>query len=168
MALIQGPPGTGKSYTGVALMKVLMANKAAAKLGPVICVTFTNHALDQILEHLVDADVEQVIRIGSRSKSERLVPLNLRTVAQRENLTKLEKRERWQYKKEVEKYGRLLNASLYQLRNVDTDQSVMALLQERYPDYHRQLSEPEIDEDGFELVGPRNEPERLRGNQSWA
>jgi hypothetical protein len=113
MALIQGPPGTGKSYTGVALMKVLMANKAAANLGPVICVTFTNHALDQILEHLVDADVEQVIRIGSRSKSERLMPLNLRTVAQKEDLTKLEKREKWQCRKEVEKYGRLVNTSLY-------------------------------------------------------
>ena len=101
MALIQGPPGTAKSYTGVALVKVLMANKVAAKLGPIICVTFTNHALDQILEHLVDADVEQVICIGSRSKSERLMPLNLRTVAQREDLTKLEKREKWQCKKGV-------------------------------------------------------------------
>jgi hypothetical protein len=163
MALIQGPPGTGKSYTGVALMKVLMDNKAAAKLGPVICVTFTNHALDQILEHLVDADFEQVIRIGSRSKSERLIPLNLRTVAQREDLTKLEKRERWQCKKKIEKYGRLVNTSLYQLRNVDTDPSVLAFLQEKYPDYHQQLSEPEIDEDGFELVGPRNAPTGLRG-----
>lgn len=163
VALIQGPPGTGKSYTGVALMKVLMANKAAAKLGPVICVTFTNHALDQILEHLVDADVEQVIRIGSRSKSERLIPLNLRTVAQREDLTKLEKREKWQCKKEVEKYGTLVNASLHQLRNADTEQSVLAFLNERYPDYHRQLSEPDIDEDGFELVRPRNAPNGLQG-----
>jgi hypothetical protein len=140
-----------------------MDNKAAAKLGPVICVTFTNHALDQILEHLVDADFEQVIRIGSRSKSERLIPLNLRTVAQREDLTKLEKRERWQCKKKIEKYGRLVNTSLYQLRNVDTDPSVLAFLQEKYPDYHQQLSEPEIDEDGFELVGPRNAPKGLRG-----
>jgi hypothetical protein len=163
MALIQGPPGTGKSYTGVALMKVLMANKAAAKLGPVICVTFTNHALDQILEHLVDADVEQVIRIGSRSKSERLMPLNLRTVAQREDLTKLEKREKWQCKKEVEKFGRLVNTSLNQMRHADTDQSVLAFLQEKYPDYHHQLSEPDIDEDGFELVGPRNAPKGLQG-----
>ena len=163
MALIQGPPGTGKSYTGVALMKVLMANKAAAKLGPVICVTFTNHALDQILEHLVDAEVDQVIRIGSRSKSERLIPLNLRTVAQREDLTKLEKRERWQYKQEIEKFGRLVNASLYQMRYADTEQSVLAFLKEKYPDYHDQLSEPDIDEDGFELVGPRNAPKGLRG-----
>lgn len=164
MALIQGPPGTGKSYTGVALMKVLMANKAAAKLGPVICVTFTNHALDQILEHLVDAEVNQVIRIGSRSKSERLIPLNLRTVAQKEDLTKLEKRERWQYKKEIEKYGRLVNDGLRQMQHAYSDQSVMAFLGEKYPDYHAQLSEPGIDEEGFELVRPRNAP---RGLQAW-
>jgi hypothetical protein len=163
MALIQGPPGTGKSYTGVALMKVLMANKAAAKLGPVICVTFTNHALDQILEHLVDAEVEQVIRIGSRSKSERLMPLNLRTVAQREDLTKLERRERWQCKKEIEKFGRLVNDSLHQMRDADTDQSVMNFLRERYPNYHDQLSEPDIDDEGFELVRPRNAPRGLLG-----
>ncbi|KAF4883990.1 NFX1-type zinc finger-containing protein 1 [Colletotrichum fructicola] len=35
-ALIQGPPGTGKSYTGEALIKVLLANKSKAKLGPIM------------------------------------------------------------------------------------------------------------------------------------
>lgn len=37
-ALIQGPPGTGKSYLGVQLMRVLVHNKEAADLGPVIVV----------------------------------------------------------------------------------------------------------------------------------
>ncbi|TDZ35092.1 NFX1-type zinc finger-containing protein 1 [Colletotrichum spinosum] len=37
LALIQGPPGTGKSYTGEALIKVLLANKEKAKLGPIMC-----------------------------------------------------------------------------------------------------------------------------------
>jgi hypothetical protein len=164
MALIQGPPGTGKSYTGVALMKVLMKNKAAARLGPVICVTFTNHALDQILEHLVDADVNQVIRIGSRSKSERLLPLNLRTVAQKEDLTKLEKRERWQYKNEIRKFGRLISDGLGQVQHAYSDQSVLAFLKEKYPDFHTQLSEPEVDEEGFELVRPKNAP---KGLEAW-
>jgi hypothetical protein len=164
MALIQGPPGTGKSYTGVALMKVLMKNKAAARLGPVICVTFTNHALDQILEHLVDADVNQVIRIGSRSKSERLLPLNLRTVAQKEDLTKLEKRERWQYKNEIRKFGRLISDGLGQVQHAYSDQSVLAFLKEKYPDFHTQLLEPEVDEEGFELVRPKNAP---KGLEAW-
>ncbi|KAI8296356.1 Helicase required for RNAi-mediated heterochromatin assembly 1 [Colletotrichum sp. SAR11_240] len=71
---------TGKSYTGEALIKVLLANKSKAKLGPIICVCYTNHALDQLLEHLIDGKVRNIIRIGSRSKSDRLQSVNLREV----------------------------------------------------------------------------------------
>lgn len=35
-ALIQGPPGTGKSYLGVQLVRVLLAVREQAKLGPII------------------------------------------------------------------------------------------------------------------------------------
>ena len=37
-AFIQGPPGTGKSYLGVQLMRVLLACKPKADLGPVVVV----------------------------------------------------------------------------------------------------------------------------------
>lgn len=37
-AFIQGPPGTGKSYLGVQLMRVLLANKEKADLGPIVVV----------------------------------------------------------------------------------------------------------------------------------
>jgi hypothetical protein len=37
-AFIQGPPGTGKSYLGVHLMRVLLACKVKAKLGPIVVV----------------------------------------------------------------------------------------------------------------------------------
>lgn len=37
-ALIQGPPGTGKSYLGVQIMRVLLARKREANLGPIIVV----------------------------------------------------------------------------------------------------------------------------------
>jgi hypothetical protein len=112
----------------------------------------------------VDADFNQVIRIDSRSKSERLLPLNLRTVAQKEDLTKLEKRERWQYKKEIGKFGRLINDGLGQMQHAYSDQSVLAFLKEKYPDFHAQLSEPEVDEEGFELVRPRKAP---NGLEAW-
>ncbi|KAJ5827029.1 hypothetical protein N7447_003792 [Penicillium robsamsonii] len=98
LGLIQGPPGTGKSYTGVALVKVLLANKdaARARLGPILCVTYTNHALDQLLEALLDNDVtSQIVRIGSQSKSERLGKFNLQTVAKDTARTKMEKKARW-------------------------------------------------------------------------
>lgn len=83
LALIQGPPGTGKSFTGVKLIEALLDNKWSANLGPIVCVCFTNHALDQLLEHLMDAGISNVIRMGSRSKSERLAPVNIREVAKK-------------------------------------------------------------------------------------
>lgn len=67
LALIQGPPGTGKSYTGEKIIQVLLANSKKAKLGPIICVCYTNHALDQLLEHLLDHGVDSIVRMGSRS-----------------------------------------------------------------------------------------------------
>jgi hypothetical protein len=164
VALIQGPPGTGKSYTGVALMKVLLANKTAANLGPVICVTFTNHALDQILEHLVYANVKQIIRIGSRSKSERLVPLNLRTVAQNEDLTKLERRMRWQSKKDIATYSSMVDAVLLQMQDAYSDGSVLKFLRDSYPDQFDQLNQPDMDEDEFEFVRSKKTPSSL---QAW-
>lgn len=46
IALIQGPPGMGKTYLGVNIIQVLLANRIEANLGPIICVCYTNHALD--------------------------------------------------------------------------------------------------------------------------
>lgn len=90
-SLIQGPPGTGKSYTGEKIVTALVANKKKAGLGPIICVCYTNHALDQLLEHLLDDGIQGIIRIGSRSKSQRLEGLNLRKVAEKMVETKTEK-----------------------------------------------------------------------------
>lgn len=91
LSLIQGPPGTGKSYTGKKIIQVLLANKAEADLGPILCVCYTNHALDQLLEHLLEDGNTNVIRIGSQSKSERLKDLNLRDVARAFDRTRGEK-----------------------------------------------------------------------------
>ncbi|KAK6953355.1 hypothetical protein Daesc_005658 [Daldinia eschscholtzii] len=95
LALIQGPPGTGKSYTGEAIIKALLANKEQASIGPILCVCYTNHALDQLLEHLFNGGVEQIIRIGSRSKSSVLTNLNLRIVGKDVERTKSERNASW-------------------------------------------------------------------------
>ena len=92
LSLIQGPPGTGKSYTGVSLIKILLDNAKKANLGPILCVCYTNHALDQLLEHLITGGVKQIVRIGARSKSEMLKSLNLREIAKSMELTATEKR----------------------------------------------------------------------------
>ncbi|KAH7109262.1 hypothetical protein B0J11DRAFT_601729 [Dendryphion nanum] len=88
-AICQGPPGTGKSYTALQLIRVLV------QLGTVLIVTYSNHALDQNMESCLDIGVEEVIRIGSRSKSERLQDLNLRAVAREMGRTGPEKNEQY-------------------------------------------------------------------------
>ncbi|KAI4198852.1 MAG: hypothetical protein LQ350_005001 [Teloschistes chrysophthalmus] len=66
VSLVQGPPGTGKSFIGAILAKVLHETSRETIL--VLC--YTNHALDQFLEDILDIGVpdEQMLRLGSKSK----------------------------------------------------------------------------------------------------
>lgn len=70
VCLIQGPPGTGKSYVGTKIVKAIL-DQRGTRIGPILCVCYTNHALDQFLEGLVDEGVSltDLVRVGSRSKS---------------------------------------------------------------------------------------------------
>ena len=67
IALIQGPPGTGKIFTGVELLRLLIQNK----VGPIVLLAFTNHALDHILRAIHEGGLTRdMLRLGSRSKDE--------------------------------------------------------------------------------------------------
>lgn len=78
LSLIQGPPGTGKSFTGEAIIEVLLANKVKAGLGPIICICQTNHALDQLLEHLyLRRGIKRIVRLGSMTQSALIGELTL-------------------------------------------------------------------------------------------
>lgn len=170
LSLIQGPPGTGKSYTGEKIIQALLANKTKAKLGPIICVCYTNHALDQVLEHLLDSGNGSIIRMGSRSKSERLGGLLLNEVARTMDLTKAEKKTKWDLKQEMRTVERDVNGLIADLDVFDSLQSVRAHLALNYPRHHDEIfGGPELDEDGFETVRrkPQNAIEQwLRGGTS--
>ncbi|KAK7755474.1 hypothetical protein SLS62_002403 [Diatrype stigma] len=153
LALVQGPPGTGKSYTGEKLIKVLLANKKAAKLGPILCVCYTNHALDQLLEHLLDAGVKQIVRIGSRSKSERLEKVNLRVVVEKSDRTKAEKHSVWVSECSLRDHTKSMNGLLDELRTCHTPRSLQKYLEDRYPWYHNEFFGK--DEEGYQMVGGR-------------
>ncbi|KAH8164140.1 hypothetical protein CIB48_g4136 [Xylaria polymorpha] len=169
LALIQGPPGTGKSYTGEKIIKVLLANKGKGQLGPILCVCYTNHALDQLLEHLLDDGVKQIIRIGSRSKSERLENVNLRYVARTADRTKSEKSSLWDTKNALNIHEATTSKSLQELKNCLGRPALQTYLAAHHPPHHQALFGTLMDEDGFQEVRHRSHQlidQWLRGGQT--
>ena len=160
-ALIQGPPGTGKSYTGVALIKVLLDNAEEADLGPIICVCYTNHALDQLLEHLVSNDVKQVIRIGSRSKSALLKDLNLREVSRKVDDTSVERHEAWNCHQKLEGLKKDIEQGLIKLSYPTSTFSIRSHLYIHHRKHHDEIFIQKKDEDGWKTVrGKQKDPLR--------
>ncbi|PWY90378.1 P-loop containing nucleoside triphosphate hydrolase protein [Aspergillus sclerotioniger CBS 115572] len=149
IGLIQGPPGTGKSYTGVALIKVLLANggKAKGNIGPIICVCYTNHALDQLLEDLMDRGViTRIVRIGSRSESELVSRYSLRTLVQKKTRTKAERSDAWEIHNQLEDYQRaFVNLKLH---SKVSESDLKQFLRNYNPTHYSQLLND--DEEGFQ------------------
>ncbi|WRT66625.1 uncharacterized protein IL334_003584 [Kwoniella shivajii] len=72
-AIIEGPPGTGKSFIGIKNVKVLIDSGVS----PIFVIAYTNHALDQFLEEIYTQVTKDIVRCGSRSKSEIIQALSL-------------------------------------------------------------------------------------------
>ncbi|CAI4214203.1 unnamed protein product [Parascedosporium putredinis] len=68
IAIIQGPPGTGKTFVSVAVIKILLQTLEAN--APIIISAHTNHALDQLLNHIRQATDVPFVRLGRRSNNE--------------------------------------------------------------------------------------------------
>jgi hypothetical protein len=72
VALVQGPPGTGKTHVGVVIANAILASSPSTTI---LTMCYTNHALDNFLEALLDSGVhpDKITRIGSEAKvSDRL------------------------------------------------------------------------------------------------
>ncbi|PBP15776.1 hypothetical protein BUE80_DR013525 [Diplocarpon rosae] len=65
LALVQGPPGTGKTFVSVSALEVLIRNIGPDD-PPVIITAQTNHALDQLLNHVMVFE-PNVVRLGGQS-----------------------------------------------------------------------------------------------------
>eukprot|EP00761_Pharyngomonas_kirbyi_P010510 gb/GECH01010530.1/.p1 GENE.gb/GECH01010530.1/~~gb/GECH01010530.1/.p1 ORF type:complete len:1383 (+),score=295.26 gb/GECH01010530.1/:1-4149(+) len=81
LALIQGPPGTGKTFVGLKIAELLLEN-APISYFPILVICFTNHALDQFLDGILDFE-NSVVRIGGRSRSEKIQQYNLKEKAKK-------------------------------------------------------------------------------------
>jgi len=71
LAIVQGPPGTGKTFTSVSALRALIQN---AKVGgpPIVIAAQTNHALDQLLNHVLEFE-PGIVRLGGRSSFENAI-----------------------------------------------------------------------------------------------
>ncbi|KAF2134773.1 P-loop containing nucleoside triphosphate hydrolase protein [Dothidotthia symphoricarpi CBS 119687] len=66
LAIVQGPPGTGKTFVSITNLKVMLDNLRKDD-APIIVTAQTNHAVDQILRHVMEFETN-FIRLGGRSK----------------------------------------------------------------------------------------------------
>lgn len=85
LSVIQGPPGTGKTYVGLKIMEILLQNRAQwypLLQSPILVVSYTNHALDQFLEGILEftkkEDNLKMVRIGGRCLSENIQSYTLK------------------------------------------------------------------------------------------
>ena len=112
---------------------------------------YTNHALDQFLEQLNQDGIDKIIRIGSRSKSPLLEPLNLRMVVSNLEKTKTEKHVAWQLRNALEALGSEIQQLFRMLRSAGSQTSILTHLQNNHPHQAKQLETLE-DEEGFRIV----------------
>ncbi len=118
------------------------------------CRCYTNHALDQFLEHLIKIGMKKIIRIGGQSKSKILEGKNLRIVSKNEAKTKSESYLVAKSHEQLDNKERLINSvlgSLHATQKKPEWANLKTHLQRRYPHIFSQFSR--FDEDGFNTVG---------------
>jgi len=114
---------------------------------------YTNHALDQFLESLLDFGIENLIRIGGRSKSSRLEEKNLRIVGRTSANVGLEKYQIGQAYSRLEQIAEdgkdACNIFSGNVRSWNSVQRVLAL---HYTEVFHQFND-RYDAEGFEQQG---------------
>ena len=132
IAVIQGPPGTGKTYIGLKVVEALLSNKevwnSSGSKSPILIMCYTNHALDQFLEGILDSlsygdrtqEKLKLIRIGSRTKSERMEKYSLRNAQRDVFLVQDVREEKRQAEERVREFGSQSSENMYyQLLNTN-------------------------------------------------
>ena len=89
VSVIQGPPGTGKTYIGLKIVQALLTNHDIwdpPRNSPLLVVCYTNHALDQFLEGIIDLNENSeshhfsIAQVGGRCKSEKVGEFNIKNL----------------------------------------------------------------------------------------
>ena len=115
---------------------------------------YTNHALDQFLEQMLDDGVEKAIRIGGRSKSSRLEPINLRVVSQAIDSTRAERRAFWDYSTMIENEAIEIKKLLRQLKRASQPHSLQKYLKDECSRHYPAIFNAKMD-DELQLVNEK-------------
>ncbi|KAI9460073.1 hypothetical protein HD554DRAFT_1598622 [Boletus coccyginus] len=141
LVLIQGPPGTGKSYTGVELLRVLIAND----IGPILMIAFTNHALDHMLCSVLDASITtDIVRLGSRTSDDRISQYSIETREMAAGQSRLCHTYSSKYR-EVNDVGKEISSLIERMHKIDLESDsseIVKYLELYYPEQHAMMSDP--------------------------
>ncbi|KAH6651518.1 P-loop containing nucleoside triphosphate hydrolase protein, partial [Truncatella angustata] len=114
LAIIQGPPGTGKTFTSVESLRCIVSTLTAGMTKEpdqvIIVAAETNHAVDQILTHLIKHDIK-VLRLGGRTRDDEIKKyslFNLRTRAMKRSWKDLKNIETTR-KKQITEIENIIN-----------------------------------------------------------
>ena len=132
-----------QSFTGVEIIRVLKANR----IGPILLIAFTNHALDHMLLSILDADItKRIVRLGRRANDERVAQYSMETLEMVQVQSRLDKTfssQRRELKEIQEKIHDLMTKVLKLDIENDTDE-IMKYLSSIYPEHFEYLSSPPL------------------------
>ncbi|KZT00352.1 P-loop containing nucleoside triphosphate hydrolase protein [Laetiporus sulphureus 93-53] len=148
VSLIQGPPGTGKSFIGALLAKALHDNDQK-----ILVVCYTNHALDQFLEDLLNIGIPEnsIVRLGSKSTA-RTASLTLQQRGRVYRMSRTEWGEVDQLKEAAERLAKHLEDTFTRYVSATVSLGEMLeYLEFEYPEYCEAFTVPQS-MDGMTLV----------------
>ncbi|KAK3789138.1 hypothetical protein RRG08_012128 [Elysia crispata] len=120
LAVIQGPPGTGKTYVGLKVVETILRNQISYEGNPILVVCYTNHALDQFLEGILEF-CDGIIRVGGRSKSTCLEHYNLRNLrkSKRRIIKRSVRKSLKECREELKNLGEVIQKNSKQMEFID-------------------------------------------------
>ncbi|XP_059150353.1 NFX1-type zinc finger-containing protein 1-like [Physella acuta] len=123
LALLQGPPGTGKTFVGLKIMRILLENLSSGQVqsdpfGPILVVCYTNHALDQFLEEMLEFCPDGIVRVGGRMNCEALQKFNLSGLRGKQNISLSARNSLKDCYREMDKLGRKIEDLVIEMQNI--------------------------------------------------
>lgn len=132
----------------------------------ILCLCYTNHALDQFLEYMLDSAEKRLVRIGGRSKSQRLAAYQLRELGKHRSSEPSDGKRRVRQVDAMlhEQHDKVksLVESVRQELKWNTD--IKPWLMEEHPNIYNCFSCESI-EDGFQIIGKGSK--RMREDYLW-